>query len=75
MPRVQFDTFASHEKTLQANMGGHTGVPRYAVGGRDTVLHAASTRVNRRWRPDVAACAMRDANPSWDPFASLNGVG
>jgi hypothetical protein len=25
-----FDAFASHEKTLQANMGGHTGVPRYA---------------------------------------------
>lgn len=25
-----FDTFASTEKTLQANMGGHTGVPAYA---------------------------------------------
>ncbi|MGV9641936.1 dienelactone hydrolase family protein [Streptomyces sp. NPDC003514] len=25
-----FDAFASKEKTLQANMGGHTGVPQYA---------------------------------------------
>ncbi|MGW0179119.1 alpha/beta hydrolase [Nocardia sp. NPDC003345] len=25
-----FDAFASTEKTLHANMGGHTGVPRYA---------------------------------------------
>ncbi|MET9700494.1 alpha/beta hydrolase [Streptomyces sp. NPDC006529] len=25
-----FDAFASKEKTLHANMGGHTGVPRYA---------------------------------------------
>jgi hypothetical protein len=25
-----FDAFASQEKTLQANMGGHTGVPPYA---------------------------------------------
>ena len=25
-----FDAFGSHEKTLQANMGGHTGVPEFA---------------------------------------------
>ena len=25
-----FDAFGSREKTLQANMGGHTGVPQYA---------------------------------------------
>jgi hypothetical protein len=25
-----FDAFGSHEKTLHANMGGHTGVPQYA---------------------------------------------
>ena len=25
-----FDAFGSKEKTLQANMGGHTGVPRFA---------------------------------------------
>jgi hypothetical protein len=25
-----FDTFGSEEKTLQANMGGHTGVPQFA---------------------------------------------
>ena len=26
-----FDAFGSPEKTLQANMGGHTGVPAYAA--------------------------------------------
>lgn len=26
-----FDAFGSEEKTLHANMGGHTGVPRYAA--------------------------------------------
>jgi len=25
-----FDAFGSQEKTLQANMGGHTGVPQFA---------------------------------------------
>ncbi|MEO5709053.1 MAG: hypothetical protein ABIQ59_04450 [Nocardioidaceae bacterium] len=25
-----FDAFGSHEKTLQANMGGNTGVPPFA---------------------------------------------
>jgi hypothetical protein len=25
-----FDAFGSREKTLSANMGGHTGVPRHA---------------------------------------------
>jgi hypothetical protein len=25
-----FDAFGSREKTLEANMGGHTGVPQYA---------------------------------------------
>jgi hypothetical protein len=25
-----FDAFGSHEKTLQANLGGHTGVPQFA---------------------------------------------
>jgi hypothetical protein len=25
-----FDAFGSREKTLQANMGGHTGVPTFA---------------------------------------------
>jgi len=25
-----FDAFASQEKTLHANMGGHTGVPSFA---------------------------------------------
>ncbi|MEU1661533.1 alpha/beta hydrolase, partial [Streptomyces griseofuscus] len=25
-----FDAFASTEKTLEANMGGHTGVPQFA---------------------------------------------
>ncbi|MFC6345476.1 alpha/beta hydrolase, partial [Nocardioides hankookensis] len=29
-----FDAFGSAEKTLQANLGGHTGVPSYA--GEDT---------------------------------------
>ncbi|WBB52562.1 hypothetical protein [Verrucosispora sp. WMMD573] len=45
-----FDAFGSKEKTLHANMGGHTGVPWYAgedaagffarhlrLGGRDTL--------------------------------------
>jgi len=26
-----FDAFASAEKTLQANLGGHTGVPAFAA--------------------------------------------
>ncbi|MER7175473.1 alpha/beta hydrolase [Streptomyces mesophilus] len=36
-----FDAFGSKEKTLQANMGGHTGVPQFAGedGGRFFVRH------------------------------------
>jgi hypothetical protein len=26
-----FDAFGSHDKTLNANMGGHTGVPQHAA--------------------------------------------
>jgi hypothetical protein len=36
-----FDAFGSQEKTLQANMGGHTGIPPYAAedAGRFFVRH------------------------------------
>ena len=37
-----FDAFGSKEKTLHANMGGHTGVPQFAGGGRGPVLRPAS---------------------------------
>ena len=36
-----FDAFGSEEKTLHANMGGHTGVPQFAgeEGGRFFARH------------------------------------
>ena len=36
-----FDAFGSEEKTLHANMGGHTGVPQFEVddGGRFFARH------------------------------------
>ncbi|MGN6687852.1 MAG: hypothetical protein ACTHK1_09970 [Actinomycetales bacterium] len=36
-----FDAFGSHEKTLQANLGGHTGIPAHAAddAGRFFVRH------------------------------------
>ncbi len=39
-----FDAFGSEEKTLQANMGGHTGVPPFAAddAGRFFVRHLGS---------------------------------
>lgn len=38
-----FDAFGSTEKTLQANLGGHTGIPRFAAedAGRFFVRHLA----------------------------------
>ena len=43
-----FDAFGSKEKTLHANMGGHTGVPQFAGGGRGPVLRPAPELVARR---------------------------
>jgi hypothetical protein len=39
-----FDAFGSEEKTLQANMGGHTGIPAFAAddAGRFFVRHLHS---------------------------------
>lgn len=39
-----FDAFGSKEKTLQANMGGHTGIPACAVddAGRFFIRHLRS---------------------------------
>jgi hypothetical protein len=36
-----FDAFGSQEKTLQANMGGHTGIPPWAAedAGRFFLRH------------------------------------
>jgi hypothetical protein len=48
-----FDAFGSHEKTLQANMGGHTGVPEYA--GEDAARFFA-----RHLRPANQLAAQRD---------------
>ncbi len=48
-----FDAFGSAEKTLNANMGGHTGVPEFA--GRDTALLRPPSRRGRRpLKPDAS---------------------
>lgn len=48
-----FDAFGSQEKTLHANMGGHTGVPQFA--GDDAARSSsgtwASARIDRRRSP------------------------
>ena len=44
-----FDAFGSREKTLQANMGGHTGVPSFA--GEDAARFFA-----RHLTPGGARC-------------------
>ncbi|MFK4790325.1 alpha/beta hydrolase [Microbacterium sp. ZW T5_56] len=51
-----FDTFGSAEKTLQANLGGHTGVPPYA--GEDAAHFFA-----RHLHPETLSPPAVDANP------------
>ena len=45
-----FDAFASPEKTLHANMGGHTGIPAFA--GEDAAGFFARHPARRRTRDD-----------------------
>lgn len=42
-----FDALGSTEKTLQANLGGHTGVPAYA--GEDAARFLARHLVDAEW--------------------------
>jgi hypothetical protein len=49
-----FDAFGSQEKTLQANMGGHTGVPRYAG---DDAARFFVRHLGRSWAGPAAAPA------------------
>lgn len=51
-----FDAFASEEKTLQANMGGHTGIPPHAAedAGRFFLRHLREEGSGVRYSGDCA---------------------
>ena len=67
-----FDAFGSKEKTLHANMGGHTGVPQFegddaapvlrpAPEVRPVALEASARQVRLRMRAIKYACPLSAA--------------